>query len=130
MRAAFDVDGTITRHPEVMSRVMHGLRKTRARVFILTGCDMVDGPFEDLNEIRQEHLIKLRVAQLKTFGVTDISHYHRILIACGQRKSDVAMEKARYCREMNIDVLFDNDKSYCDMVRTISPKTTVLHVYP
>lgn len=50
------------------------------------------------------------------------------MVCVGKDPGQVVQLKGLYCRNNNINVLFDDDQSYCSAVRAISPNTLVLKV--
>lgn len=104
---AFDVDGTITKNPQLFNFMMRVLKEQMATVYVLTG--------NGNNYMPREK----RIAQLEKLGITE-DCYDELLIAYGKGEEavkEVAKEKGRICKEKGIDVLIDDMHSYCEQVK-------------
>lgn len=112
MKIAVDIDGTITSWPEQFKDM---LAKYEDAV-ILTGSLDRQSSMLDLLTQRREQLKPL------------IGEVKNIIICIGEDLAQVARLKGTYCKQNNIDILFDNDTNYCLAVRAISPNTLVLKV--
>ena len=113
MKIAIDIDGTITAWPKQFADILSKYEDA----IILTGSLDIRSSMFDLLSQRREQLKPL---------LGDIKH--KIMICVGKDLGQVAQLKGLYCRNNNIDVLFDDDQSYCSAVRAISPNTLVLKV--
>ena len=107
-KIAFDVDGTITKNPDLFKVIMKSL-KERAIVYILTG---------NGNDYMPK---KKRLEQLESLGITH-EYYDKLILASAKGKKalpvrEVAIEKGRICKEMKIDMLIDDMDSYCEQAK-------------
>ena len=107
-KIAFDVDGTITKNPDLFRLMMKAL-KDWAKIYILTG--------NGNNYMPREK----RLAQLESLGITP-DCYDELVIAYAKGEIDppikeVAIEKGRLCKELGIDVLIDDMHSYCEQAK-------------
>lgn len=117
MFAAIDIDGTTTRYPYAMRRIVEMCQPS---VF-LTGHSSVDPSTADM-----EDLIDGRRKQLAALGITQPC---TIIVCVGRDSSEVAEQKGAFCRDNNVTLFIDDSLNYCEAVRRLSPKTAILHVY-
>jgi uncharacterized HAD superfamily protein len=112
MNIAIDIDGTLTRDTEKLKKLMETLVKDENnKVILLTGC-INDSPTE-----------AERIAQLAELGIKS-DHYTALERCIGTTHEDVAMKKATYCKENNVDLIFEDDDLYIFLINQISPKTS------
>lgn len=114
MTFAFDLDGTITRHPKQMDALMRGLLATGHYVIILTGVCSIEPP--------NGRDMLLARAGLRA----DI--YHEMVRIIIDGKADDHEKKAIYCRAHAVDFLVDDNIGWLNEVRRLSPNTACLHV--
>lgn len=117
MHVAFDIDGTLTSNPEMMRRLISSLRAAGHQVSILTGSI---GP-GDLNT-RQE--------QLKRLGIFRDIHFRELCICEGANIQEVADGKGVFCRDLCVDMIFEDSPLYLTAVRRISPTTVCWITFP
>lgn len=112
MRIAVDIDGTLSREPENIRDLMKQLMHSRNRVIVLTGC-LYDQPSE-----------AERIKQLKDLGVTKGIHYTSLVRISGFTHRQVSYGKAMYCRDTQVDMIFEDDDQYISDINQMSPRTT------
>jgi hypothetical protein len=118
MKIAIDIDGTITRYPELFRDMLNRYPEA----VILTGY-----AGQDWRGRKQDVLVQQRQAQLlPILGVVS----HRIVVCTGATVADVAKAKGEFCRDNAITAIIDDSGVYCRAVRAISPTTAVLQVVP
>lgn len=106
---AFDLDGTLNRHPKELREMMLGLRLKGCRVIVLTAV-----PLNETEEHRRE--------MLAAVGIT-ISDWDEMVMV-----PDDGISKGCYCRDNQVSVLIDDAMSNLENVRRLSPATCCLHV--
>lgn len=100
MRFGVDIDGTITAMPEVFRCLCRNAIRCGDQVFVITAGIAGHGA-KDTEVGRQRELAALGMR----LGV----HYTRIFLAHGADRREVAAAKAELCRNLHVDVMFDND---------------------
>lgn len=69
--------------------------------------------------------VAAKFEKVKRLGIrAEELHLH---VVQGETNEARAYAKAVYCRDHQIDLFIDNNRVYCDHVKTMSPHTTVLH---
>ena len=122
MQIAIDIDGTITRYPLIFNELICLFRAGAHCVVILTGAAVPNPASVDRAALHTGRLLQL--SPLLQEPIPPIE------ICVGRDPTEVADLKARFCLDHSIDLLIDDSKIYCDWVRSISPRTAVLMVYP
>ena len=121
MRVAIDIDGTISRYPELFRKMTELWVSKGWFVAVLTGA----------GNISHEE----RETQLETYGMKQHRHYHDLAIAdnghlAGAEYVNMAIEyKVDYCRDEFIDLFIDDSPTFCREVATRAPGCMVLKVY-
>lgn|SRR5574343_43326 len=112
MNIAIDIDGTLTRDTEKLKKLMETLIKDQNnKVILLTGC---------LNGLPT---LEERISQLDELGVTK-DHYTELERCDAATHEEVAMQKAQYCKEKEIDLIFEDDDLYIFLINQVSPETS------
>lgn len=119
MRFAVDIDQTVTAWPAEFATIMEALMNQGHGVVMLTGCLEPDNFTE---EEREEELEEL--------GLYKGQHYDSIKIAHGTSFEGIAKDKAKFCKENEVNVDFDDDKQYQRAIRNMSSSTLCLNVMP
>jgi hypothetical protein len=121
MKAAIDIDGTLTAHPGVVLTLANALRAAGWDVVFLTGC-IYPGPGKaDAAGMEAD-----RRKQLAGYGADSFA----VRVCVGRTLVEVATLKGVYCRDEDVHLLVDNDGLYCRTVRHMAPGTLVLRVEP
>jgi UDP-N-acetylglucosamine 2-epimerase len=63
----------------------------------------------------------------KVEGLGIVIKPEQLHVVLGETNEARAYAKAVYCRDQQIDIFIDNNRSYCDLVKSVSPRTTILH---
>lgn len=117
LRVAVDIDGTITKFPEVFRRLLGRFPDA----IILTG-----GIDPNPERVDQDVLIAGRIAQLTPIiGPPS----NEIVVCVGKTVPQVANMKAAVCLQRTIDIFIDDSTVYCKAVARMSPTTAVLQVF-
>lgn len=112
MNFGFDIDGTITAAPGAFAAIMRALRRDGHLVHVITGQTTPVTP-ED---------IEARVRQLESLGIGG-DCYSRLHLS--GPPSWVA-DKAGYCRDQQIDFVFENDSTYAKAIQVFCPVTLMV----
>lgn len=117
----FDLDGTISAHPERLGVLMRELRTLGHRVCVITGClsSSITSP-----EQRQRQMAELNPPVLHQ------THYDELLVVCAPTTDEVAVGKGKLCRERGVDFMLDDTESWMPLIRKESPSTICLRVCP
>lgn len=111
MKIAFDIDGTLTRFPKQLREIM-----IKNYSIILTG-SLSDLPNYDA-----------RYKQLDNIGISK-TDFNEIIICCGKTVQEVALKKAEICKEMKIEMIFEDTKIFLDEINKINPEIASFLVY-
>lgn len=103
MNFGFDIDGTITAAPVAFGAMMQALMDAGHEVHVITGTMDADAT--------DEHYAG-RVRQLLNVGIGDSAYTHIHIVTAPH-----AEEKARYCVEHEIRLMFDDAPPYIDAMR-------------
>lgn len=111
MKIAFDIDGTITEVPKQMKELirMHDS-------VILTG------------SLNPNATIDGRIEQLRKYDISD-EDFDEIVQCIGIDVVDVAKKKGEYCRDNNIDLIFEDSPLYTFWISRISPQTACFLIH-
>lgn len=117
MKAAIDIDGTVSKDPSRLGALIRALGQAGWHVVLLTG-QAGDGTSGYTDRAS-------RVAQVESLlpGLTV-----PIAICWGKDHAEVAYRKGVYCQVQQVDLFIDNDPAYCQQVLQQSPETLVLQV--
>lgn len=124
MKYGFDIDGTITAHPREMAGIMKALVEAGHEVHVITG-HIGDAKIEI--EVREQQLARLLCPVLR--GV----HYQHLHSVEGTRENimeTVGKAKGCLCRDLDIEMMFENEMDYIRRIRAYSPRTACLEVRP
>jgi len=116
VKIAFDIDGTITKHPQRMAALMAQFPGW----VVLTGGIATPDQIDGHKLARQSQLIPF---------IGEAIDLTLINICLGPSVAEVARLKGEYCRDHQIDILIDDSVEYCRAVQAISPTTTILQVW-
>jgi hypothetical protein len=117
MKYAFDIDGTLT--IRAIATLANDLYAAGHIINIITGGLKKQGE-DDEFERRKDH----RYKQLEDLGVK----FHRLYICVGINTAEVAAQKAKLCRDLDIGLIFEDSDLYIRAIRNAAPKTTVIDV--
>lgn len=109
MKFAFDLDGTITKHPEAVFDMMSAVEKGGHQVVVLTAVPQGEQPGRRLDMLRAAG-----GAWWENFMV--------------EVPDDHGVSKAEWCRDHGVDVLVDNQPENMEALKRISPDTLRLLV--
>lgn len=110
MNIVFDLDGTLTRYPSVLSAMMIDLHLAGHRITILTATP----PGETLEN---------RMKMINACGIE--KKYFDDLVMVPE---DYGISKARYCSVNNVDLFIDDCDYNHEKVKILCPKTACLKV--
>lgn len=110
---AFDLDGTLSRHPASYRRLMASLRESDGDVIVLTAA---------AGELPPEKRPAEVIRRLAMLGIFYNLHYDR-LICCETR------DKGRICAEEHVAFIFDDSPEVVELVRKESVITVPLQSY-
>lgn len=110
-KIAFDLDETLD-YGTALARLFNMLNP-HAELIVLSARTLTDPTVAD----------KFK----KCEGLGLVIRPEQLHVVQGETNEARAYAKAIFCRDQEIDVFIDNNRSYCDHVRAISPRTTVLH---
>lgn len=119
MRFAVDIDNTVTEWADKFRPMMRLFKEGGHDVYMLTG---------GMDQVTASEPYRIR--QLRDLGVMKGIHYDDIHICISDSYKGVAALKAKFCKEMKIDVVFDDMEIYTDAIRKESPDTMALRVMP
>jgi len=111
MKIAFDIDGTITEVPKQMKLMMDLCHSV-----ILTG------------SLNPNATIDGRLEQLSKYGINK-EDFDEIVQCIGADVTEVAKKKAEYCRDNNIDLIFEDTPLYTYWISKISPNTACFLIH-
>lgn len=113
MNVAFDIDGTLTVDGLQLKKLAVELMKNKDnKVFILTG------------SVDNMPTLEYRRYQLEKMGFFQDIFYHELVRASGMNMEEVAISKAEFCRDNNIDMMFEDYEPYIKKINEISPQTS------
>lgn len=112
MDFGFDIDGTLSAAPEAIGAIMRALRTAGHVVHVITGLG--------IGEVQQSNIDE-RKHQLKVLGVENDYDFLHIAV------QPVVPDKANYCRDHNIVLMFENDMAYVNAIKQYS---TCFYIYP
>lgn len=121
MNVAIDIDGTLSVWFSVLGPLSKALTVAGHTVVLLTGHSCPDPENAD-----RDNLLHGRRTQVEPFCAS----FQEIIVCVGRNSTEVAQQKAEYCRNQQIDLFIDDSLNYCAGVRQRSPGTLVLHVQP
>jgi hypothetical protein len=113
-RVAFDLDETLD-FGTSLARLCNALHRScmEIEVIILSARTATDPT------------VKEKWNKVERLGIViDPKNLH---VVQGETNEARAYAKAVFCRDQKIDLFIDNNRVYCDHVKTMSPHTTVLH---
>jgi hypothetical protein len=115
MKIAVDLDGTITAVPfffEVLMRACQRGQMTEGiTLIILTACFNGQPTREEKEALLRHH------------NLFEGTHYDELVIVEGVDLHERGTRKAVYCRDHQVDAIFEDCDIYIDLIRKISPKT-------
>lgn len=112
MKIGIDIDGTITANPEFFKALIASHLYAGDEVHIITG-GIQPGFGYEFNS-------QSRIKQLSDLGI----HRWSYLVRCyASTSGEVANLKGQYCKDFEIDCLFEDTLSYIEAVKKISPLT-------
>jgi hypothetical protein len=114
MHIAIDIDGTLTKNPKQLGRLINAVFEAH-HVTFLTGTLGVPNKPE-------------RRAQVAALGIPNIERIP-IEICAGRSVEDVAKLKGQFCKERTVDILFEDTDTYLFYVKKISPETSCFKIY-
>jgi len=117
MKYAFDIDGTLT--IPAVATLANDLYHAGYILTIITGGLKRAGEDDDFAR-RHDH----RYKQLEDLGV----NFNELYICVGVTTDDVAAQKAKLCRDLEIGIIFEDSEVYIQTIRRESPKTLVIDV--
>lgn len=115
----FDMDGTLTKHPEVLGEMMASLKKNGHIVYILTG-SLGETPLAQLNAYR--------LKQASELGIHPETHFDDIVSCVYPSFEGVAKLKGVFCRENKVDWVIDDMALYIQNIKERSPETVTVAV--
>jgi hypothetical protein len=121
MKAAVDIDGTLTAWPGVVGPLTQALAGAGWDVVLLTGHLHPDPAAAD-----RVALMTLRRAQVARFEVA----FRQIVLCVGRDVAEVAALKAAYLRDNGVGLFVDDSPPYAEAARRLSPGTLTLLVLP
>lgn len=113
MKIAIDIDGTISLNPDFFRRFIDNQMDAGNEIHILTGGKRDQ---ED-NVINPEGRLK----QLKRLGITRFTVV--VQIVRETQHPGIGVGKAEYCRDNDIDMIFEDDRLYVLEIKRIAPNT-------
>lgn len=84
---------------------------SKKEVFILTG-SLSGSPTQEQ-----------RAKQLETFGI-DNTHCTSVIMVDGATMEEVAIGKGQFCRDNQIDMIFEDNDLFIQHINKLSPKTS------
>jgi|TARA_Y100000310_G_C20691139_1_gene822285 hypothetical protein len=119
IKIAIDIDGTITHTPKYFSHVITGQMAIGNEIHILTGAisNFYNGKYKEGN---YESPIE-RISQLKSYGIYNWTKL--IMVVRDKQFPDIADGKGEYCRDNNIDIIYEDNLGYIKSIKKISPNT-------
>jgi len=127
MNVCFDIDGTITAHPEFFRLLSHAVRKSGGEVFIVTSrtrtIETKRATRKELSElgIIYSHLYILR-DQIEAERICPFSNfdwYQKFLF-----------QKLVYCKANHVDIYFDDETKVIELFKQFLPEVQVFQVHP
>jgi hypothetical protein len=113
-KIAFDLDETLD-HGTALARLCNAVNRSCSEVeVIVLSARMMN-----------EATVREKFSKVERLGIA--IHPKQLHVVHGETNEARAYAKAIFCRDNQIDLFIDNNRVYCDHVRTMSPNTTVLH---
>lgn len=112
MNIAVDIDGTITESPGFFKEFMLAMREKGHSIHIITGTTNIKKTPEEC----QEH----RKAQLKKYDIKEKEDYDYLVICRSPMVEGVAAAKADYCKNKNIDIIFEDSDLFIEAINKYS----------
>lgn len=111
MKFAFDVDGTITRHPDIFVAMGKAFKAAGHTVYILTGIPMAhfEGPRKDKYPCLRDTSWYDRVLTSDMYNADERKQANEVVAGRLDNHVLVGIFKQRIARELGISVLFDDD---------------------
>lgn len=102
IRVGIDIDGTITKYPQVFSKLAEAVLDSGGEVYIITGLG-INGAIEKMDRFPNMRYTKM----ITTASYNDAE---RKLLAMNTLPNEyvVGVFKQRICTELGIDVMFDD----------------------
>jgi len=126
LKVCFDVDGTITAHPEFFSLLSHAVRKSGGEVFVVTSRTRT---IETKRATKQE-LSELGIIYSHLFILHDQIEAERI---CPFSNFDwyqkYIFQKLVYCKANRIDIYFDDETKVIELFKQFLPEVQVFQVH-
>lgn len=114
----FDIDGTISVHPDSFREMMLGLFKLGHEVYPLMGTVV------GVNQTGEEY----RINQLKSLGLEKGTHYTDVVVCQGNSVEEVGELKGDFCKERKAKLLIEDTDIYIESVLRRSPETLCLRM--
>lgn len=118
MNFAFDLDGTFSARPDVLSVIGNALINSGHRVVILTGAL---GPTNGGDP-------EWRRAQIESLGLKKGEHFSECIIARGGSFEEVADMKGVFCRDEKMMLMIEDTDLFIEGVKRHSPNTLCLRM--
>jgi predicted ABC-type transport system involved in lysophospholipase L1 biosynthesis ATPase subunit len=112
MHLALDLDGTISAAPSIFAAMGASLIDNGHTVTVLTGA-LHDFP-------DSAKTVDGRLNQLRNLGLQPQLHFTDVHICIGVSGGEVAQLKRAYCKETNVDLLIDDEPTYCNAVAEVT----------
>ena len=119
MKVGIDVDGTITKKPKELQKLCEKFINLGAEVYIITGA-IGSGQQWEIQRDRQG-----RKRQLELIGFTAYKDIHP---AHGGNGEQVANRKGIICKDLQIDLMIEDDRNYAAGINKIYPDTLCLFI--
>jgi hypothetical protein len=113
MRIAIDIDNTITSNPRFFRLFMENQLLAGNEIHVLTG--------KVASRVEDEENPEERIEQLARLGIT--SYTRLVQITRTSQHPDIGTGKGEYCRDNEIDMIFEDDIFYIREISRISPVT-------
>jgi len=115
----FDLDGTITSHPAAFAALMESLVKQGHVVLVISGA------LSHMPLTKEDKTDQMRMLSAK---IEPMIHYHDLIVPTEKTVEEVAKAKGRICRELAVDLMFEDDLDYIRWIKRYSPLTACVQV--
>ncbi len=126
MKVCFDIDGTITAHPEFFSLLSHAVRRAGGEVYVVTSRTRT----VETKRATREELRELGIEYDHLYILHDRSEAERI---CPFNNLDwyekYIFQKTIYCKANRVDIYFDDEEKVISLFRQFLPEVQVFQVY-
>ena len=126
MNIAVDIDGTITRCPELFAVLCEGIRKKRGKVFIITSREASP----DVERQTKQELGEMGIVYDELFIIRGEKQKP---IPCPHRELDwyrkYLWQKVRICLDHKVEAVFEDSQKVIDLFRQYAPGICVFQIH-